>query len=213
MTMSDVPETPAEKGSPGEILAERARSDVTRLLGELSRGKEEALGQLMPLLYSELRRLASYYLQRERGNHTLQATALVHEAYLRLVDQKDARWENRSQFMSVASQLMRRILVDYSRGHHAAKRGGDVGKVYLEESAIVVKGRAADVVALDDAMKRLAEIDPQQARLVELRFFGGLNIEETASVLGTSPATVKRNWSVAKAWLAREMRSGRDTDA
>jgi RNA polymerase sigma factor (TIGR02999 family) len=211
--MSDVPETPAEKGSPGDIFAERARSDVTRLLGELSRGNEEALGQLIPLLYAELRRLASYYLQRERGDHTLQATALVHEAYLRLVDQKDARWENRSQFMSVASQLMRRILVDYSRGHYAAKRGGNVGKVYLEESTIVVKGRAAEVVALDDALKRLAEIDPEQSRLVELRFFGGLNIEETASVLGSSPATVKRNWSVAKAWLARDMRSGRDTNA
>lgn len=213
MAMSEVPEIPAEKGSVGEIPVDRARSEVTRLLGELSRGKQEALEQLMPLLYSELRRLASYYLRRERGNHTLQATALVHEAYLRLVDQKDARWENREQFMSVASQLMRRILVDYSRGHHAAKRGGDVGKVYLEESAIVVKGRAAEVVALDDALKRLAEVDPQQARMVELRFFGGLNIEETASVLGTSPATVKRNWSVAKAWLAREMRSGKDTNA
>lgn len=211
--MSDVPQTPAEKGSAGEIPAERARSDVTRLLGELRRGKQEALEQLMPLLYSELRRLASYYLRRERGNHTLQATALVHEAYLRLVDQKDAQWENREQFMSVASQLMRRILVDYSRGHHAAKRGGEVGKVYLEESTIVVKGRAAEVVALDDALTRLAEVDPEQARLVELRFFGGLNIEETARVLGTSPATVKRNWSVAKAWLAREMRSGKDTNA
>jgi RNA polymerase sigma factor (TIGR02999 family) len=213
MAMSDIPETPTQKGSAGEILDERTRSDVTWLLGELSRGKKEALGQLMPLLYSELRRLASYHLQRERGNHTLQATALVHEAYLRLVDQKDARWENRSQFMSVASQLMRRILVDYSRGHDAAKRGGGVDKVYLEESVIVVKGRVAEVVALDDALKRLAEIDPQQARLVELRFFGGLNIEETASVLGTSPASVKRNWSVAKAWLAREMGTGKGTNA
>ena len=213
MAMSDVPDTPAEKDSTGKNLAEGARSDVTRLLGELSRGKKEALGQLMPLLYSELRRLASYHLQRERGNHTLQATALVHEAYFRLVDQNDAHWESRGQFMSVASQLMRRILVDYSRSHHAAKRGGDAGKVYLDEAAIVVKGRAAEVVALDDALKRLAEIDPQQARLVELRFFGGLNIEETASVLGTSAATVKRNWSVAKAWLAREMRTGKDTNA
>jgi len=211
--MSDVPETPDEKGTAREILTDRASSDVTRLLGELSRGKQEALEQLMPLLYSELRRLASYYLRRERGNHTLQATALVHEAYLRLVDQKDARWENREQFMSVASQLMRRILVDYSRGHNAAKRGGEAGKVYLEESAIVVKGRAAEVVALDDALTRLAEVDSQQARMVELRFFGGLNIEETASVLGTSAATVKRNWSVAKAWLAREMRSDKDTNA
>ena len=187
-----------------------APKDVTRLLAELSSGNEQALAELLPLLYSELRRLASYYLQRERSNHTLQATALVHEAYLRLVDQKDARWENRSQFMAVASQLMRRILVDYSRGHHSAKRGGNVQKVFLQEGAIVSKGRAAEVVALDDALTRLAELDPQQARLVELRFFGGLSIEETAGIIGVSPATVKRNWSVAKAWLAREMRSGKD---
>lgn len=186
--------------------------EITRLLGELRQGNENALAELMPLLYPELRRLASYYLQRERGNHTLQATALVHEAYLRLVGQKDARWENRSQFMSVASQLMRRILVDYSRGHNAAKRGGNVGRIYLEEAGIVAKGRAAEVIALDDALNRLAELDPDQSRLVELRFFGGLSIEETAALMGTSPATVKRNWSVAKAWLAREMKSGQDPD-
>lgn len=186
--------------------------EITRLLGELRQGNENALAELMPLLYPELRRLASYYLQRERGNHTLQATALVHEAYLRLVGQKDARWENRSQFMSVASQLMRRILVDYSRGHNAAKRGGNVGRIYLEEAGIVAKGRAAEVIALDDALNRLAELDPDQSRLVELRFFGGLSIEETAALMGTSPATVKRNWSVAKAWLAREMKGGQYPD-
>jgi RNA polymerase sigma-70 factor (ECF subfamily) len=189
-----------------------APKDVTRLLAEYSGGNEHALAELMPLLYSELRRLASYYLQRERSNHTLQATALVHEAYLRLVDQKEGGWANRNQFMAVASQLMRRILVDYSRGHHSAKRGGDAQKIYLEESAVVSKRRAADVVELDDALARLNEFDPEQARLVELRFFGGLSIEETAGVLGVSPATVKRNWSVAKAWLAREMR-GKDASA
>jgi RNA polymerase sigma-70 factor, ECF subfamily len=183
-----------------------APRDVTRLLAEFSGGDEHALAELMPLLYSELRRLASYYLQRERSNHTLQATALVHEAYLRLVDQKEGGWANRNQFMAVASQLMRRILVDYSRRHSSAKRGGNAEKVYLEESAVVSKGRAADVVELDDALTRLAELDPEQARLVEMRFFGGLSIEETAGVLGVSPATVKRNWSVAKAWLARELR-------
>jgi RNA polymerase sigma factor (TIGR02999 family) len=211
IAMAEVHDNSASNEIALEISADLPR-DITRLLGELSRGNEKALAELMPLLYSELRRLASYYLRRERGDHTLQATALVHEAYLRLVDQREARWENRNQFMSVASQLMRRILVDYSRSRHAAKRGGHAGKVLLEEAAIAGKGRAADVVALDDALKRLAELDPQQARLVELRFFGGLSIEETAGILDVSPATVKRNWNVAKAWLAREMRSGKGTD-
>lgn len=206
--MADSTPNPRLSGTP----TGRAPQEITRLLGELSRGNEQALAELMPLLYSELRRLASYYLRRERGDHTLQATALVHEAYLRLVDQREAQWANRQQFMSVASQLMRRILVDYSRSRHAAKRGGLAGKVYLEEAAVAGKGRAAEVVALDDALKRLSQIDPTQARLVELRFFGGLNIEETAEIMGTSPATVKRNWSVAKAWLARDMRSGKDSD-
>lgn len=184
-----------------------APTKVTILLSELSQGNEQALAELMPLVYAELRRLAGYYLRRERGDHTLQATALVHEAYLRLVNQKDARWENKEQFVRVASQLMRRILVDYSRGHHAAKRGGQAGKVFLKEALVAGKGKAAEVVALDDALNRLAELDAQQARLVELRFFGGLSIEETAEVLAMSPATVKRHWNVAKAWLARELRS------
>lgn len=178
-----------------------------------SAASEQALAEWMSFLYSELRRLASYYLQHERGNHTLQATALVHEAYLRLVDQKQVHWENRNQVLGIAAQLMRRVLLDYSRGHMAAKRGGDVNKVYLQEASIVSKTRPADVVALDEALTRLAEIDPQHARLVELRFFGGLSIEETAGVLQVSPATVKRNWSVAKAWLARELRRGQDRNA
>lgn len=174
---------------------------------------EEALAEWMSFLYSELRRLASYYLKRERGDHTLQATALVHEAYLRLVDQKKIQWENRNQVMGVAAQLMRRVLLDYSRGHGAEKRGGNVDKVYLEEASMVATARPADVVAVDEALIRLAEFDPQQARLVELRFFGGLSIEETADVLEISPATVKRNWNVAKAWLARELRKGQDQHA
>ena len=174
---------------------------------------KEALAEWMSLLYSELRRLASYYLQRERGNHTLQATALVHEAYLRLVDRREVQWENRNQVMGAAAQLMRRVLLDYSRSHQAAKRGGSVNKVYLQEAVIGSNSRPADVVALDEALVRLAEFDPQQARLVELRFFGGLSIEETAGVLGISPATVKRNWNVAKAWLARELRRGQDPNA
>jgi RNA polymerase sigma-70 factor, ECF subfamily len=183
------------------------REDASGPLGPRS-GGEQGLSESTAMLYSELRRLASYYLQRERGNHTLQATALVHEAYIRLVDQRGIQWGNRNQFMGVAAQLMRRILLDYSRGHQAAKRGGDVDKVYLEEAALVSPVRATDVVALDEALVRLAELDPQQARLVELRFFGGLSIEETAEVLEISPATVKRSWNVAKAWLARELGKG-----
>lgn len=171
-----------------------------------SSDNQQALSDWMVFLYSELRRLACYYLERERPNHTLQATALVHEAYLRLVEQRDVRWQSRTQVMGIAAQMMRRILLDYSRGHESAKRGGKVTRVFLEESSLVSKERATDVIALDDALSRLAQVDPQHARVVELRFFGGLSIEETAEVLEVSPATVKRIWNVAKAWLARELR-------
>ncbi len=187
--------------------------DVTLLLGELSGGNKAALAEIVPLLYSELRRLASSYLRRERGDHTLQATALVNEAYLRLMQQRQPHWANRDQFMGIAAQLMRRILVDYGRGHRAAKRGGDSDKVVLEEALVVCKQRGADVVALDDALNRLAELDSQQARIVELRFFGGLSVEQTAGALAISPATVKRKWTVAKAWLARELAANTDDDA
>ncbi len=190
-----------------------APKNVTELLGKISGGDEQALAELVPAVYAELRRLASHYMRQERGNHTLQATALVHEAYLRLVDQREVRWENRNQFLGVAAQLMRRILVDYGRAHHAAKRGGNVDKVFLQEATLVAKKRAADVVALDEALTRLAELDPQQARLLELRFFGGLSIEEAAGALGISPATVKRNLSAAKAWLARELRRDKNRNA
>ena len=162
------------------------------------------------MLYSELRRLAGYYMQQERGNHTLQATALVHEAYLRLIDQHGVQWQNRNQFLGVAATVMRRVLLDYSRGYHAVKRGGNVERVFLQEAAIASKSRPADIVALDEALTKLSEVDPQHAHLVELRFFGGLSIEETAGVLAVSPATVKRNWTVAKAWLARELSRGQD---
>lgn len=164
------------------------------------------LADWMVFLYSELRRLASYYLEQERPNHTLQATALVHEAYIRLVDQRDVSWQSRTQVMGIAAQMMRRILLDYSRGRESAKRGGKANRVFLEEASLVSKERTADVIALDDALNRLAEVDAQHARVVELRFFGGLSIEEAAEVLNVSPATVKRNWNVAKAWLARELR-------
>ncbi|HUA19873.1 MAG TPA: ECF-type sigma factor [Bryobacteraceae bacterium] len=168
--------------------------------------KGQPLSEWMAFLYSELRRLAHYYLEQERPNHTLQATALVHEAYLRLVEQREVHWQSRSQVIGIAAQMMRRILLDYSRGRESAKRGGKVNRVFLEEASLVSKTRATDVIALDEALERLAEVDAQHAHVVELRFFGGLSIEETAEVLEVSPATVKRIWNVAKAWLARELR-------
>jgi len=182
-------------------------------LGELDLGDDKGVTELVVLLYSELRSLASHYLRRERSDHTLQTTALVHEAYLRLADQKQVVWKNREQFMGVAAQLMRRILVDYSRGHDAKKRGRGFEKVYLEEAEVVSLGRGSDVVALDEALNRLAKFDPQQARLVEMRFFGGLSLEEAAGVLGISRTTVKRNWNLSKAWLARELSRGNQKDA
>jgi RNA polymerase sigma factor (TIGR02999 family) len=180
--------------------------DVATLLGELDVGNDKAVAHLVVSLYSELRSLASRYLQRERREHTLQTTALVHEAYLRLADQREVQWKNREQFLGVAAQLMRRILVDHSRGRDAKKRGRGFERVFLEEAAGIPKEKAADVIALDEALTRLAEFDPQQAQLVELRFFGGLSIEESAGVMGVSRTTLKRNWNVAKAWLARELR-------
>lgn len=184
-------------------------NDVTRLLGELQGGNEDAVAKLVPLLYGELRRMAASYLSRERRNHTLQPTAVVHEAYLRLVDQKAVQWQNRQHFFGVAAQVMRRVLVDYARSHKANKRGGAVPKVSLEEAIVVSKERSAELLALDEALSRLAAFDPQQARIIELRFFGGLTVTETAEVLDISPATVKRDWNMAKAWLTRELRKER----
>jgi len=194
------------------VLMDQPR-DVATLLGELKIGDDKAAAEFVVQLYSELRGLASSYLRRERSDHTLQTTALVHEAYLRLADQREVRWKNREQFMGVAAQLMRRILVDYSRSHDAKKRGKDFEKVFLEEAEVASKGKAADVIQLDEALTRLAEFDPQQAQLVELRFFAGLSIEEAAEVLGVSRTTVKRSWNLAKAWLARELRRGERKDA
>ena len=190
-----------------------APRDVATLLGELDVGNDRAVADLVVLLYSELHSLASRYLQRERREHTLQTTALVHEAYLRLADQREVHWKNREQFLGVAAQLMRRILVDYSRGHDAKKRGSGFEKVFLEEAAGVSKEKAVDIIALDEALTRLAEFDSQQAQLVELRFFGGLSIEESAGVMGVSRTTLKRNWNLAKAWLARELGKGDQKDA
>lgn len=185
-----------------------SQHDVTRLLIRLTDGDDGALGELLPLVYAELRRLAASYLRRERPDHTLQPTALVHEAYLRLVDQTQARWQNRAHFLGVAAQMMRRILVDHARGHRAEKRGGDFQILSLDENIDVSGERAADLVALDEALKRLAELDPQKSRVVELRFFGGLSVEETAEVLGVSAPTVKRQWRMAKAWLYGQVQKG-----
>lgn len=178
--------------------------DVTALLVSSSKGDEQALNQLLPLVYDELRRQADRYLQRERSDHTLQATALVHEAYLRLIDQK-VSWQNRAHFFGVAAEMMRRILIDHARGHQAAKRGSGGIKLSLEDVLNLTDEKAADLLALDEALKTLAEIDPQKAKLVELRYFGGLSIEETAVVLNVGTATVTRQWRMAKAWLYQEL--------
>ncbi len=183
-------------------------SNVTQMLHDWSDGDREVLDKLIPIIYAELRRQAARYLRRERPGHTLQTTALIHEAYIRLIDQKNVRWQNRAHFFAIAAQLMRRILVDHARSRQAAKRGGSDIKLPLEEAMIASEGREVDLVALDEALKRLAAIDPQQSRVVELRFFSGLNVEETAEVLEVSPRTVKRDWNVAKAWLRREISEG-----
>jgi len=181
--------------------------DVTRLLIQLTDGNRTVLNELLPLVYGELRSLAANYLRRERSGHTLQPTALVHEAYLRLVDQNQVRWQNRAHFFGVAAQMMRRILVDHARGHNAGKRGSDFQKLSLDENIDVSGERAADIVALDDALRELAVIDEQKSRIVELRFFGGLSVEETAEVLGVSAPTVKRQWRMAKAWLYGQVKN------
>jgi len=181
------------------------QADVTHLLIGWSNGDQRSLEQLTPLVYSELRRLADRYLRRERPGHTLQSTALVHEAWMKLIDQRSVQWQNRAHFFGVAAQLIRRILVDYARTRHAAKRGSHACKLSLDEAIAVPQKRDLDVVALDDALSGLAKLDEQQSRIVELRFFAGLSIEETAEVLHISPATVKRDWVAAKAWLYREM--------
>jgi RNA polymerase sigma factor (TIGR02999 family) len=170
-------------------------------------GDQEALERLVPLVYKELRDIARLHLLRERPGHTLQSAALVHEAYLRLLDQRPFHTENRAHFLAVASRLMRQILVDYARSHGAAKRGAD-RRVELDASVVLAQVRSTDVVALDDALNGLTQLDEQQGRIVELRFFGGLATEEIAEVLGISPSTVKRDWNVAKAWLSREMKKG-----
>ncbi len=180
-------------------------SPVTELLVRWRDGEREALDALIPLVYSELRRIARHYLQNERPGHTLQSTALVHEAYARMIAQDLPQWQNRAHFFAVAAQLMRQILVDHARGYRAAKRGGGACKLSLEDAEERPLPVDVDIIALDDALKTLAEMDPQQSRVVELKFFGGLSIEDTAEVLGVSASTVKRDWVTARAWLFREL--------
>jgi len=180
---------------------------VSELLVRWRAGDKQALETVLPLVYKELREIARYHLQRERPGHTLQSAALVHEAYLRLVDQKPFDAENRTHFLAVASRLMRQILVDYARSHAAAKRGAEL-KVDFDAALVVCQERSAELVALDEALNQLSSIDEQQGRIVEMRFFGGLSIEEIAEVLGLSRSTVKREWNVAKAYLSRQMNRG-----
>jgi RNA polymerase sigma factor (TIGR02999 family) len=184
---------------------------VTVLLTRVSAGDESAPGKLLELVYDDLRRLAAAYMRDERSDHTLQATALVHEAYLRLVDWENVSWENRAQFFAVAAQVMRRVLVDHARGRNAAKREGSQHKLALDDAVSFANENEFDVLALEDALMSLEKLDPRQAKIVELRFFGGLSIDEAAHVLKISTTTVKREWTIAKAWFQRELsKNGRD---
>jgi len=182
-----------------------ARSEVTQLLVAWGNGDEAALDRLMPLVYEELRRRARHYMSGQPAGHTLQPTALIHEAFLKLVGSPERHWQNRTHFLAVAAQAMRQVLVDYARAVHCAKRRGGLDRIDLDDAAIVSPERAGEFVALDDALSTLAQMDARKARVIELRYFGGLNVEEVAELLDTSPATVMRDWQFAKSWLRREL--------
>ncbi len=180
--------------------------EITQMLMELTDGNHDVVDRILPHIYDELRRLAGSYLRRERPDHTLQPTALVHEAYMKLIDQKRVKWQNRAHFFGIAAQVMRRILMDHARKHLAGKRGGNADVLPLEEEILVVsQDKSAELLALDDALEQLEKLDPQKAKVVELRYFGGLSIEETAEVLGVSVPTVNRHWRMAKAYLYSEL--------
>jgi RNA polymerase sigma-70 factor (ECF subfamily) len=187
-------------------VPEATPENVTQLLVRSRQGDQEAMGALMPLVYEELRRLARSHMRRERPDHTLQTTGLVHEAYLRLVGQ-NANWNNRAHFMGIAAKMMRRVLVDHAKSHYRAKRGGGAIKVTLDSPALVTKEAHKELIALEDALRRLEEMDQQRAQIVELRFFGGLSNEEASKVLGISTATVQRQWAGARAWLYHELKA------
>ncbi len=181
--------------------------DITELLQDWSNGKVEVLEKLMPLVYDELRRQASQFLSKERQGHTLQATALIHEAYLKLIEQREVKWQNRAHFFALASTAMRRILVDYARERHRKKRGGSAENLPLDEALQISSNeKSVDIIALDEALNRLAKLSARQARVVELRYFGGLSNDETAEILGVSKGTVKNDWNLAKAWLKQEIK-------
>src|SRR6185369_9942914 len=182
------------------------REPITQLLIDWNNGSPEALEKLMPMVEAELRRIAANYMRRERPGHTLQTSALVNEAYLKLVDQREVHWQNRSHFFALASQMMRRILLDHARTQGRVKRGGEAVHVNLEDVAVMSPQKSEELIALDEALTRLAEFDPQKSRLVEMRFFGGLTVEEVAEVLEIAPVTVMLHWRLAKAWLQKEMR-------
>ena len=180
--------------------------EISRILQEWGDGGQEASEKLLPLVYDELRRQAARYLRRERPGHTLQTTALIHETYLKLIDQRDVNWQNRAHFFGIAAQAMKRILLDYAKARHRDKRGGIAENLPLEEARFVLSGeKSVDLVELDEALTRLAEFDPKQAKIVDLKFFGGFSIDEIAEVLQISPATIKREWNLAKAWLHSEI--------
>jgi RNA polymerase sigma-70 factor, ECF subfamily len=187
-----------------------ARQEVTVLLEKLKNGNEGAAAKLMPLVYVELRRLAGGYMRRERSDHTLQATALVHEVYLKLVEQRTVNWQGRAHFLGIAAQMMRRILIDHARAHLRDKRGAGEKPVPLNEALVFAPEQSSELVKLDQSLERLAKLDPRQSKIVELRFFGGLTVEQTAEVLGISPKTVKRDWSMAKAWLHGDLKTIHD---
>ncbi len=187
------------------------KNEVTQLLLRWSEGDKAALGKLMPLVYRELRRLAGHYMRRERPGHTLQASALVNEAYLRLVDYRRMQWQNRAHFFAVAAQAMRRVLVEHARSRQYAKRGGTAQRISLDDVAVLTDQQAAELVALDEALTSLEALDARKARIVELRYIGGLSIEEAAETLGVSTATVERDWRSAKAWLYRAISQEKDT--
>ncbi|MGI8733711.1 MAG: sigma-70 family RNA polymerase sigma factor [Pyrinomonadaceae bacterium] len=189
-------------------MTKPAPEEVSQLLHDWSNGDQAALDKVMPVVYQELHRMAHHYMRKERAGHTLQTTALVNEAYMRLADYKKMRWQSRAHFFAVAAQVMRRILVEQARSKKFAKRGGGAQQISLDETAIVSAGRSAEVIAVDEALTDLESWDPRKGRIVELRFFGGLSIEETAEVLKVSPTTVQREWRSAKAWLHRAISEG-----
>lgn len=210
---NDQPEIRDPQAETAGIVNRPRTRDVTPLLLDWCSGDEEALEKLVPLVYDELHRQAERYMQRERQDHTLQPTALVHETFLQLIDQSRIQWQNRAQFFGVAAQLMRRVVLKYARQHSAEKRGGKALKVTLDEALASPQMRATDVLALDEALTRMADLDPRQSQIVELRYFGGLTIEEVAACLELSPTTVKRETRMARAWLHKEMTRARTARA